>query len=129
MRLLVDTHVAVWAVNRPSRLPLNIRAMLEDGDNDVFVSLLSIWEIAIKYPLQRHDAPPISAKAAIFEFEQAGFALLPILLAHVTAVETLPLLHGDPFDRLLVAQASSEPMRLVTHDSRLREYGDFVMTF
>jgi PIN domain nuclease of toxin-antitoxin system len=129
MRLLVDTHVAMWAVNSVQRLPHEAIALLEGETNEVFVSILSVWEIAIKRPLRRSDPPPMSAAAAMEEFEAAGFTFLPIAAEHVIQVEALSLHHRDPFDRLLIAQAFTEGMRLVTHDRQLAVYGDFVMTF
>jgi len=119
----------MWAVNSVQRLPPKAIALLEDEANEVFVSILSVWEIAIKRPLRRSDPPPMSAAAAMEEFGAAGFAFVPITGDHAIQVEALPLHHRDPFDRLLVAQALTEGMRLVTHDRQLAVYGDFVLTF
>ena len=122
MRLLVDTHVAIWLVTEPERIPKAITDLLADSTNEVFVSAATIWEIAIKHPLRRADAPPFSAQQGLEEFRAAGLALLDVSAAHAAAVENLPLLHFDPFDRLIVAQAKFEPMRLVTHDATLAKY-------
>lgn len=129
MRLLLDTHVFVWSINRPSVLPSSIRSLLADRQHSITISVATIWEIAIKRPLGRMNAPAISSSEAIDVCALAGFEILDISAAHAAAVEKLPLLHGDPFDRLLVAQALVEPMRLVTHDARLAAYSDTIITF
>ncbi len=128
MRFLLDTQIAIWAVTSSERLSSRARALIVDADEEITVSSLSLWEIAIKYPLlKRKDAPPLSSAAALAAFREARFALLDINPAHACAVEALPRLHGDPFDRLLVAQARSEKMVLLTADSVLTAYGDDVM--
>lgn len=126
MRLLLDTHVALWATTEPERLTEAIAEQIEDPGNDVFVSVASLWEIAIKHS-RRPAAMPLSAADARFEFDAAGFAIVDVSASHALAVESLPLIHGDPFDRLLVAQALTEPMRLVTHDAALAAYSDTVI--
>lgn len=122
MRLLLDTHVAVWALSRPDRLPPQIVALVADPDNEAYVSVASLWELAIKASLARKSSPQISAEALARLGVQAGFTMLPVLAQHALAVQQLPLLHGDPFDRMLVAQAKSEPMILVTHDRQVAAY-------
>lgn len=129
MRLLVDTHVAIWLVTEPERIPGEIIALLADQANEVFVSTATIWEIAIKHPLKRADAPPFSAKDSLQEFRLAGLATLDVSAAHAAGVETLPFHHFDPFDRLIVAQARFEPMRLVTHDAMLLKYEPSALHF
>jgi PIN domain nuclease of toxin-antitoxin system len=128
LRLLVDTHIAVWAVTTDPKLPRRARRLIEAGENTVFVSIASLWEIAIKSQLRRgrRDEMRLTAAQAAVEFEAAGFDLLPITAEHAIAVETLPRLHGDPFDRILVAQARSEPLRLLTSDAQLAAYGETV---
>ncbi|MGH7022466.1 MAG: type II toxin-antitoxin system VapC family toxin [Caulobacteraceae bacterium] len=130
MRLLLDTHVALWATTEPERIPPAIADLIADTDNEVFVSAVSLWEIAIKRSLRRNPATmPISAADAQREFVAVDFAILNVTPEHAIAVETLPPLHGDPFDRLIVAQALTEPMRLVTHDAALSAYSDTVILF
>lgn len=129
MRLLVDTHVAIWLVTEPDLIPAGIIDLLADRANEAFVSAATIWEIAIKHPLKRADAPPFSAQQGLEEFRAAGLAVLDITSAHAAAVEDLPLLHFDPFDRLIVAQAKFEPMRLVTHDATLAKYESSAFLF
>ena len=128
MKLLLDTHIAVWAIERPERLSEPGKELLIDAGNSVFVSAASIWEISIKNPLsKREDGFSFSAQEAIGRFLTSGFALLDITPKHAATVETLPLIHRDPFDRLLVAQALSEPMRLMTADPVVAQYSDTVI--
>lgn len=129
MRLLLDTHVAVWAVMGAARLSHETIGMIADAGNQVAVSMASLWEIAVKNNLGRPPRDPIglSLAAAIGEFAAASFATVPIDLRHVAEVERLPHLHGDPFDRLLVATAIADTWRLLTNDARLAAYGDHVL--
>jgi PIN domain nuclease of toxin-antitoxin system len=125
VRLLLDTHVALWAVVDDPRLPAKAAELIADPANDVFVSVASLWEIAIKHALARgkpHDMP-ISAREALGYFQAAGYVLLDVVSAHVIAVEDLPMWHADPFDRILVAQALAVPLRLLTHDTRVASTG------
>lgn len=129
MRLLLDTHIALWAVVDDPRLPAMARSLIADPANDIVVSATSLWEIAIKHALARGgpNDMPLSAVEALGHFRASGYAVLEIEAAHVLAVETLPPLHGDPFDRMLVAQALSVPLRLLTHDGRVARYSDTVI--
>ena len=128
MRLLLDTHIAIWFVTKPAHIGREAFDLIMNSQNKKFVSVGSIWEIAIKHPLnKRNGAVPFSAHEAIQTFQQSGFALLDITPAHAAAVETLPLHHADPFDRLLVAQALSEPMRLITADAMVARYSDTII--
>lgn len=129
MRLLLDTHVALWSLVAPRRIPAPVRERIVSPGNEVFVSVAVIWEIAIKHSLGRGDLPAMPSAEAIEAFDAAGYALLDVTARHAAAVETLPLLHGDPFDRLIVAQALAEPMRLVTADRRLAAYSDTVIAW
>lgn len=130
MRLLLDTHTALWAVDTKGLLPPHIVEVLTDARNDVFVSTVTIWEIAIKSALRRHTGKlPVPSAEALFKFREAGFQLLDVTPEHAVAVESLPLLHADPFDRLLIAQALSEPMRLVSRDRQIVMYSDTFLTW
>jgi PIN domain nuclease of toxin-antitoxin system len=129
MRLLLDTHIALWVITDDPRLPAAARALVADQTNSVHVSAVTIWEIAIKHALNRSgpNAMPLSAAEALEYFRGSGYALLPITPEHARAVEDLPALHGDPFDRMLVAQAIVEPLRLVTQDPVVARYGETVV--
>ena len=126
MRLLLDTHVALWAIADDPRLKALGRRLIEAPENVVTISAVSVWEIAIKHALGKGDMP-ISAAEALRYFAEAGYVLLDITATHAAAVEALPRIHTDPFDRLLVAQALSEPLRLLTHDAAVVRYSDTVI--
>jgi PIN domain nuclease of toxin-antitoxin system len=128
MRLLLDTQIAIWALVNPERIGASARGLIADERNEAFVSIVSVWEIAIKFALgKRRGAPPFSGAAALMHFRAAGYALLNIAPEHAAAIEALPPLHADPFDRLLIAQALHEPMRLITADAALAAYSDTII--
>ena len=122
MRLLLDTHIFIWAVIGSTSLSAQARRTIENAEA-VFVSAASIWEIAIKARLGKIKADPNALVAAI---DQSGFLDLPVSVLHATEVAQLPALHNDPFDRLLIAQAMLEPLRFLTADASLRPYTDLV---
>lgn len=125
MRLLLDTHISLWAVTEDPKLSRQGRSLIDDPANTVVISAVTIWEISIKNALRRsRSGIAVSARQALRLFIEGGAELLPISGEHAAAVETLPPLHGDPFDRLLVAQALLEPLRLVTHDRKVAAYSD-----
>jgi PIN domain nuclease of toxin-antitoxin system len=126
MRLLLDTHVALWAITDSPALPAGARRYILAPHNEIYVSAASIWEISIKHGLGRGTMPVSGGEAADY-FTQAGYMTLDISYQHAVFVESLPPHHTDPFDRMLVAQALSEPMRLLTHDRMLSVYSDTVI--
>ena len=126
MNLLLDTHVALWAITDHQKLPANAKALITSPKTNVWVSAASIWEIAIKHSLGRGDMP-VSAAHATQYFHESGYRLLTIQPEHAIAVEALPFHHQDPFDRLLVAQALTEPMRLMTHNASVALYSDTII--
>ena len=126
MRVLLDTHIALWAVTDAPQLPGVAREIITDPGNEVWVSAVSIWEIAIKHALGR-GGMPISGSEAVHWFTLSGYRDLPISSAHAAAVDALPPIHGDPFDRMLVAQAQTDPFRLVTQNKVIARYSDVVM--
>ena len=126
MRLLLDTHVALWALTGDARLSEQARTLILDPRAEVFVSAASLWEVAIKHALGRGDMP-VSAARVRQLFDKAGYSILPICAEHVLAVESLPAIHADPFDRIIVAQSRVEPLRLLTHDRTVSRYGDTVV--
>ena len=125
MNLLLDTHVALWAITDHPGLSATARKLILSPRATVWISVASIWEISIKHSLGRGEMP-VSGKDAIRYFRDAGYQFLAIEPEHAAAIETLPKHHHDPFDRLLVAQALIEPMRLLTHDSNVARYGDTI---
>ena len=121
MSLLLDTHVLLWASAAPDRLPSGARQMIEDTSELVFYSAASIWEVAIKSGLGRADfrVDPRLLRRALLE---NGYEELAVTGAHAAAVDQLPPIHRDPFDRLLVAQAQIEALILLTADERMGRY-------
>jgi PIN domain nuclease of toxin-antitoxin system len=126
LNLLLDTHVALWAITDSPKLPQMARELIASPKTVVWVSTASLWEIAIKHSLGRGDMP-ISGAEAFRYFTAAGYRQLAIEAEHAIAVEELPAHHNDPFDRLLVAQAMVEPMRLMTHDALVARYSDTII--
>ena len=125
MRLLVDTHVLLWAAAEPARLPAGFRQRLESPEAEVLFSAASIWELAIKLQLGRLSLP-VDLEAFAQGAIARGFRELPVTSAHAARVRSLPPHHRDPFDRLLVAQAICEPARLLTVDRALAPYSELV---
>ena len=121
MNLLLDTHVALWAITDSPRLSSEARRLIASEQTTVFVSVASLWEISIKHSLGRGDMP-IGAQEAMGYFRASGYRLLAIAPEHAIAVADLPPHHYDPFDRMIVAQALVEPLRLVTHDAKVQLY-------
>ncbi len=126
MNLLLDTHVALWAITDNQKLSAKARALITAPRTNVWVSAVCLWEISIKHGLGRGDMP-VSGQEALNYFRQAGYNILAIEAEHTVAVGELPMLHQDPFDRLLVAQALVEPMRLMTHDETVAKYSDAII--
>ncbi|MCA0242576.1 MAG: type II toxin-antitoxin system VapC family toxin [Proteobacteria bacterium] len=123
MRLLLDTQVFLWAVAGSPLLKPATRRVIE-GAEEVHVSAASLWEIALKTRLGKLKADPAALAAAI---DASGFIELPVSAAHAAGIVQLPLHHRDPFDRMLVAQALAEPLRLLTADAALAAYGEIVL--
>jgi PIN domain nuclease of toxin-antitoxin system len=123
MRILLDTQIFIWVTQDSPRLTAQARAIMLEAA-EVFVSAASIWEIAIKAALGKLQADPERMTEAI---RASGFTELPVSAAHAAGVGRLPDHHRDPFDRLLVAQALAEPLRLLTADGRLARYTDLVI--
>jgi PIN domain nuclease of toxin-antitoxin system len=126
LNLLLDTHIALWAITDSPKLSPKARELIELPKTTIWISVASIWEIAIKYSLGRGDMP-ISSQQAMSYFRESGYRFLAVDAEHAVAVEELPTHHQDPFDRILVAQALVEPMRLMTHDSLVALYSDTII--
>lgn len=126
MNLLLDTHVALWAITDSPKLPKKARELIESSKSSVWISAATVWEIAIKHSLGRGDMP-VSSQDALRYFRDSGYSLLPVEPEHAAAVEDLPTHHADPFDRILVAQAIVEPMRLITHNAMVARYSNTII--
>lgn len=125
MRILLDTHILVWALFAPEKLSRDVRSLVEAGDREIVFSAASVWEIAIKSQGGRRGLPA-TADEVWKESIALGFGELPVTSAAAAYVARLPLLHRDPFDRLLVAQAIVEPAYLYTVDGQLGAYSELV---
>jgi PIN domain nuclease of toxin-antitoxin system len=121
MKLLLDTHVLLWAAGQPEHLPEAARAMLEDPRNEPVFSVASLWEIAIKRSLGRSDFQ-VDARLLRRGLIENGYTELEIKAEHALAVDTLPAIHKDPFDRILVAQSMAEGILLLTADPQVAQY-------
>jgi PIN domain nuclease of toxin-antitoxin system len=127
MRFLLDTHVLLWALASPKRLPKPIFDLLETTGNEVLFSSASIWEIAIKAQLLRAEFG-VDAATIIDAARETGFTELAVSAQHAASVSNLPLHHKDPFDRMLISQAITEPARLITADRALSAYSKDLVT-
>lgn len=126
MRILLDTHIALWAIADTAKLDDEVIALLESADHEVFYSMVSVWEIAIKHAIKPEDMP-VSEEEFVEFCEDIGFVRLPIEPEHIFGIKTLirpkdAPKHNDPFDRLLLAQAKYEGLKLITHDSLIPYY-------
>lgn len=121
MKLLLDTHLLLWAAGEPRRLSRQARGLIDNPGNELFFSPASLWEVVIKRGLRRPDFK-VDARLLRRGLLDNGYGELPIVSAHVVAIDSLPLIHKDPFDRVLVAQATVEGITLLTTDSLLLQY-------
>ncbi len=126
MNLLLDTHVALWAITDSPKLSKRAREIIESPRSSIWISAASLWEIAIKHTLGQGDMP-VSSRDAAGYFRESGYRFLSVDTEHATSVENLPPHHQDPFDRILIAQALVEPMRLMTHDPVIARYSDTII--
>lgn len=125
MNFLVDTHILIWAAANDLRLSRVARDILSSSEHQIFASTVSIWEIAIKRS-KNLLSMAVSTTDFVELCVQNDFPVLPFTARHAAAVEFLPLVHADPFDRALIAKAKLEGFRFLTHDELLQEYGSFV---
>lgn len=123
MRLLLDTHVFLWAVTGSRRLKARTRRIIESAEV-VHVSAASIWEVAIQSGIGKIEADPLAPAAAI---QPSGFVELPVTALHAAGVASLAMHHHDPIDRILIAQALAEPLRLLTAGEALARHSDLVL--
>lgn len=126
MRILLDTHIALWAIAGTDKLPMEVIKLLESRDNEVFYSVTSVWEVAIKHKIHPEQMP-VPEEEFNRLCQETGFAQLPIKDKHIFLLKTLERpanapKHNDLFDRLLIAQAKYEDLKLVTHDSLIPYY-------
>lgn len=128
MKLLLDTHIILWALDDNPKLPEQAKALIMDADNDIYYSSASVWETTIKY-MSKPDRIRLSGSKLSELCRKMGYQMLPITDKHVGALETLVFhsghqVHNDPFDRIMIAQAKADGMKFVTHDSKIPLYNE-----
>ena len=121
MKLLLDTHLLLWAASNSERLSKDVCALLDAPENELFFSAASLWEVVIKHGLGREDFK-VDARLLRRGLLDNGYSELPIGSEHVVAIDSLPALHKDPFDRILIAQALVEGITLLTADRAVTQY-------
>ena len=124
MKLLLDTHILLWWLNDDEKLPEKAHCLISHADNAVYVSHISLWEIQIKVMTGKLHA---DLKAIIGQLPVNDFQELPSHAEHIIALSQLPSFHQDPFDRMLIAQAISEPLHLLTHDKNVSLYSESII--
>ena len=133
MKILLDTHILLWAISNDARLPEKARKLIENEENDIYYSIVSLWEVEIKH-IAHPEAMPVSAEELAEYCEQSGFQRTLIREKHIFAMsglkreESAPQ-HKDPFDRMLIGQAITENMMFVTHDSLIPGYDEPYISF
>ena len=115
---LMDTHIFIWAMEGGKKLPLKTKDILQNSENEIFLSVASVWEIVIKQAKGRLRTPRNVEESV----RQTGFNILPIEISHALEVAKLPSYHNDPFDRMLIAQAKVEKLNLITADQKIKKY-------
>lgn len=122
MKLLLDTHIYLWAINEAERLSPTVQAAVGDPSNELYLSVASLWEATIKIGSGKLRIPGQDIDFLLQRLISTGVQILPVLPSHLRQLQTLPPIHRDPFDRMLVAQARVEKLMLVTADAAIREY-------
>ncbi len=117
---LIDTHILLWMLSSPDKLSKKVVSLLE-SENSIYVSIVSLWEIAIKQNLNKLDLPFLPSKLAQICNER-NIKIIPITPEHLDELKSLPFIHNDPFDRLLIAQAKNSNATLITRDSFIPQY-------
>lgn len=118
MRYLLDTHIFLWWLNNDKKLKHSVREVIKDTKNQIFVSVASAWEISMK-----HRAGKLSLETSLQTcFEISAFELVNINLVHILKLDSLPIHHKDPFDRILIAQAKAENLIIITDDIKIKTY-------
>ena len=123
MKILLDTHVFLWAITDAPKLSVQQRDLFLDEVNEVYLSVASLWEMLIKAGLGKLPLPEPATEYVMKQLDKNRIHLLPIRIAHLVELQQLPPLHRDPFDRMLIAQAKAEKMRMLSVDARMCEYG------
>jgi len=122
MKLLIDTHTALWLFNEHENLSTTAKEYIRDEENELYISIVSIWEIAIKHSLGKLTEFPGGVKLFLSAISENPIEIVAILHEHIEKVETLKYIHRDPFDRLIITTALCEDMAIVTADDNIRKY-------
>lgn len=122
MKFLLDTHAFLWWITEDKRLSNKAFEIIGNADHEIYLSVVSGWEIAIKAKLKKLSLPRSPQKFILQQIEQNNFSVLPIQMKHALAVYSLPNHHDDPFDRLLIAQSITEKIPLITVDKNIKKY-------
>jgi PIN domain nuclease of toxin-antitoxin system len=122
MKLLIDTHTFLWWDSDPSRIPPATLFLMQESNNEIFVSLVSFWEIQIKTQLGKLTLKTTLSSIIFEQQEKNGILILPITLPHILELDNLPWYHKDPFDRLLIAQSRQENTTIISKDSAFNDY-------
>lgn len=122
MNYLIDTHVFLWWITDDDRLSMRVRVLLSDSDNDIFISAATGWEISIKYALGRLTLSQEPQTLIPSEIEKNRLTALPIMMTHTLHLSSLPMIHRDPFDRILISQSIIEKTPLITRDPLINKY-------
>jgi PIN domain nuclease of toxin-antitoxin system len=125
MKILLDTHLLIWVCEDSKKLSPKIKKIIIDGKNDIYFSTASIWEIAIKKSLGKID---VDLELLVNQLEEMNILELPIEIKHILKLEQLGNHHKDPFDRIIITQALTEPLKLYTHDKCLVDYAPNLVT-
>ena len=133
MKILLDTHILLWTLSNDAKLPEKSKKLIENMENDIYYSIVSLWEVELKR-LAHPDTMPVSARQLAKYCEQSGFPMLPVRKEHIFVLDTLKRPqdappHKDPFDRMLICQAAAENMLFVTHDSLISGYEEPCILF
>ena len=124
MKILLDTHILLWWLNDDEKLSENARQLIMNSDNDIYVSHISLWEIQIKTMAGKLNA---DLGVIIQQLAKSNFQQLPSHTNHILVLAKLPPHHHDPFDRMLISQALSEPLHLITHDKNVSLYSESII--
>jgi PIN domain nuclease of toxin-antitoxin system len=122
MRLLLDTHTALWWINEYEKVSPKAKAMLLNKEHKLHLSVASAWEVAVKASIGKFRSPSSGVRAFLTKMEEMPISLLPIMQRHLETLEALPFIHRDPFDRLLVAAAKAEGMTILSADGNIQKY-------
>ena len=122
MRLLLDTHTALWLINEPEKISSKVSSLLRNDDYDLFLSAASLWEVAIKVSLGKLTELNGGVRTLIAHIAKLPIELIQITPSHIEIIESLPFIHRDPFDRALIATAKYENMTILTKDDNIQKY-------